>query len=162
MILAIGNRDDFLHVYQNDKELIADKAVGPGPKQFSGPVEFFDSDGRRFAGEHDQQGNLLALNPTADPPDLPALLQRVRNTFDRGRSFMEDHPDDFTEFGPEVKGTLARLPHLSTSAELREFLQIFTSRPPSGNARLASIPVPHPDKDSTWHNWLHKSGIGHG
>lgn len=163
LILTIGSQDDFrtvcqnddfLHVYQNTKELLADNAVGPGPGQFSGPIEFFDSDGHRFAGVYDQQRNLLALTPTADPPNFPALLQWVRNAFDRVRSFIEDNPEEAAGFDTEVMEALAQLPHLSNSAELRKFLQVFVAVP------VDAVPVAGPDggllnPGSSGHNAIH-------
>lgn len=155
MILVIGSRDDFVHVYRNINELIADRAIGPGPAQFSGPVEFFDGDGRRFAGEHDQQGNLLALNPTADSIDLPTILPRVRNTFGRVRSYVDAHP---AEFEAPVKATLAQLPSLSTWEEVRSFLRNFVPAPDN----LLRAGPGNIDPQSGWHNALHRAGVGHG
>lgn len=129
LILAIGSQDDFLHVYQNDEELLADDSIGVELGKFSDALEFFDSEGHRLAGVYNRQWQLLRLTPTTSEPDLSALLQRVQNTINHlVRSFSKDNPEASAEFDPAVKEGLAQLPHLRTPEELREFLQNFFAR----------------------------------
>lgn len=159
MILAIGSRNDYLHIYNNVSELLADNAIGPGQGQFSGPIEFFDSDGHRLTGAHYQQGNLRSLNLTADPPDLSAVLQRLRTVFDHVRSFLDNNPEEAAkiEADVKVKSAFARLPHLSTSADLREFLVVFVS-PPAGGEFSLEGEERHPGPNSIGHDLFHKFG----
>ena len=149
MILAIGSRDDFLHVYQDDRELLSDHDIGAGVGEISGPLEFFNSDGYRLAGVYDQRWNLLRLVPTADPPKLPAVQKRVRLTIDHVRSFIEDHAEECALYGMTVQEALVELPRLSASADLREYLQTFFAHPASGGTG-ASGDVDH-DRPG-WHN----------
>lgn len=153
MILAIGSQNDFLHVYQNENDLVAAKVIGPGERQFTGPVEFFDSEGNQFTGVNDGQGNLMALNPTADPLDLPALLQRLRNPFDRVRSYIEDNSEDFDL---QVRDAAARLLQASTSAELNGFLRFFVADSPNEN-----VIGFEQNPGNQGHNAFHSVGIGH-
>lgn len=155
MILAIGSRNDFVHVYRSEGELIADNSIGAGPGRFSGPIEFFDSDGRQFTGVNDEQGNLRALNPTGDSLDLPVFLQRVRNAFAPLRSFLAEHPEESV---PEVTSALGQLSSLSSPEDLRNFLQVFVVEPGSIGR---SAPDREQDPGSPGHNALHRMGINH-
>lgn len=165
MILAIGSRDDFLHVYHNDKELLSDNTIGAGPGELSGPIEFFDSDGRRLTGVYDRQWHLLQLTPTTSRPNLPALLRRVGNVINHLRSFIEDRPEASAEFGAEVQEALQQLPRLHTSTDLRRYLDAFVAHSTSGDTSISALSDDGPDiiehAKAGFHNLAHKAGWNH-
>lgn len=132
LILVIGSRNDFLHAYHNEKELLADDSIGTEPGVFSGALEFFDSNGHRLAGVYDQQWQLLELTPSVGKANLPALLKRVQDTINHlVQSFLKDNPEESAEFGA-AKEALAQVTSSGTSAELRKFLENFIVRPADG------------------------------
>lgn len=129
LILAIGSRDEFLHVFQNDQELLAVNTIGTDPGEYSSPIEFFDSDGHRLAGVYDRQWQLRRLSPTTGKSDLPVLLRRVRNAVDNLQSLVENNPEDSALFGTAVKEGLLQFSRVRTSADLRDYLQAYFPRP---------------------------------
>ncbi|MGH3925216.1 MAG: hypothetical protein ACRDTT_20540 [Pseudonocardiaceae bacterium] len=166
LILAIGSKDDFLHVYRNDKELLADNTIGAGPGELSGPIEFFDTDGHRLTGVYDRQWRLLQLTPTTSRPNLPALLRRVGKAINHLRSFIEDHPEESAEFGTEVANALQQLPRLRTSADLRRYLQTFVAHPAGAETGVSALSDSGPDiikhAQAGFHNLAHRAGWNHG
>ncbi|MGH3941673.1 MAG: hypothetical protein ACRDTG_24195 [Pseudonocardiaceae bacterium] len=168
IILAIGVRNDFLHVYQDEKELLTDDTIGAGQAELSGPIEFFDGDGHRLTGVYDRKWNLLELVPTTSPPDLPTLLRRVRKAFEHLRSFIETHPQELSGNNIELRAALLQLRGVSTSAELREFLQNFIAHPSAKKDEAVEKPVDRPvgiaivDDQPGLHNAWHRAGWNHG
>ncbi|MGQ0775997.1 MAG: hypothetical protein ACT4NY_16510 [Pseudonocardiales bacterium] len=163
MILAIGSQNEFLHVYQNDGDLVAANIIGPGPGQFSLPVEFFDGEGNQFTGAYDGQGNLVALTATADPPDLTAFLQRLQNILDVVWSYVENNPAGIVDDPPGSRAALqvalAEFLQLGTLAALSRPLQLLVAgRSDDINAMEAAGQL---DPGSFGHNALHAAGRGH-
>lgn len=138
LILVIGSRDEFLHVYQDGKELLAVNTIGTDPGEHPSPIEFFDSDGYRLAGIYNRQWQLVKLIPATGKPDLPVLLQRVRNALNNLQALIESNSDfeESEEFRTALKDALLQLSGVRTSAGLREYLQNFFSRPVTGNDRI--------------------------
>lgn len=158
MILAIGTRDDFLHIYHNDQELIADNDIGAGPGELSGPIEFFDSDGYRLAGIYDRRWHLLRLTPTTEPPNPAAVARRVRNVVDHLRSYLSRHPEEAALYGMTVDEVLECFPRLCDSAELEDSLLALAAHH-SGRAVGAAHLVD--DDQPGWHNAMHRMGWKH-
>ncbi|MGH3941674.1 MAG: hypothetical protein ACRDTG_24200 [Pseudonocardiaceae bacterium] len=154
LILVVGSRDDFLHAYRNDQELLADQPFGAGPGQLSDRIEYFDGDGRRFIGVYDQQGRLLQLRPSTDPPDLPALLQRVRNATNHLRSLIEGTPEG-AEYVQSMQQAIRQLPNLNTSADLHRFLLVFVSHSKEGPPLFGPLGIDddQPGLHNAWHRW---------
>jgi len=160
MILAIGSRDDFLHVYQDDQELLADDDIGAGVGELSGPLEFFNTDGYRLTGVYDRRWHLLRLAPTADPPDLPTVLRRVRDVIDQMRLYIARHPEETALYGMTPGEALTLFPGLDTSLSLEESLLAFVGDGASVHPRTAGLG--DDDSGSQWHNFWHRRGWNHG
>jgi len=159
MILAIGNRDDFLHVYKDDRELLSDDDIGAGVGETSGPLEFFNSDGYRLTGVYDQRWHLLRLVPTADPPELPALRRRVRDVIDSMRSYIMRHPEEAALYGMTPDEALALFPSLSKSRNFKTTLLAFVVDRERAHSRTAGLGDDHPGDQ--WHNFWHRRGWRH-
>jgi len=129
LILVIGIRDEFLHVFQNDEELLTVNTIGTDAGEKPSPIEFFDSDGRRLAGIYNREWKLQQLIPTTGKPDLLALLLRVRNALGNLRSLIESNPEDSALFGTATKDALLEFSQVRTAADLREYLQVNFPRP---------------------------------
>jgi len=160
MILAIGSRNTFLHVYKDDRELLADKNIGAGEEEHRFPLEFFDSEGHRLAGEYDGQWSLLRLVPTADPPDLDVLKGRVQQVFDHMRSYAKEHPEKVALLGLTVDELIDTLPRLDEHLDFRMSLLACMDSEDGVPSREA---VHSHDEQDDWtsspsHNWAHIAG----
>lgn len=158
-ILAIGNRDDFLHVYRNDQELISDDDIGAGMGEISGPIEFFNSHGYRLAGIYDRRWHLLRLVPTADPPQPGKVQQRVCNVVEHLRSYIRRHPDEAALYGLTVQEALDLVPRISASADLETSLSAFSGDADHGHLVMAARG--DGDSQGDWHNFRHRCGWKH-
>lgn len=118
MVLAIGVRDDFLHVYQDGRALLDDNRTCAGGRNKHGALEFFDSDGYRLAGEYDQQGSLLGLTRTADSPDPELVRLRMQSSLDHLRWYIKGNPEKFEADQMTVDEALAFCPDLEGSSDL--------------------------------------------
>lgn len=161
MILAIGSRDDFLHVYKDDRELLADNDIGAGPDELSGPLEFFDSDGHRLTGVYDQQWRLLGLTRTTEPRNPDAVQQRVQNVIDHMRSSIERHPEEATLYGTTVDEVLELFPRLSAPTDLETSLRAFMGDAGQGHVMVAAGADPDERRGNRKHNWAHRLGWKH-
>ena len=160
MILAIGSRDDFLHVYRDDRELLSDDDIGAGAGEISGPLEFFNTQGYRLTGVYDRRWHLVRLVPTTDPPDLTTVARRVRNVIDRMRLYLTRHPEEAALYGMTSDEALTLFPCLDTSLRLEEFLRAFVGDGERVHPRAAGLG--DDDSGSQWHNFWHRSGWNHG
>ena len=162
-ILAIGSDDDFLHVYENVQELLSDDTIGTGPEELSGPIEFFDSDGYRLAGEYDRQWHLLNLKRTTEQANPAAVAQRVRNVIDHMRWCLERHPEEAQLYG-SVNEVLELFPSLSASTDLATCIQAFTGGAGHGDLMVAALGA-GADADerprNRKHNMAHRFGWKH-
>lgn len=127
MILAIGSRDDFLHVYQDEQVLLEDLAIGAGEGESSGPIEFFDSEGHRLTGKYDRQWRLLSLTPTTEQPNLALVRQRVQNCLDHVRSYIKGHPEKVDSRYMTVDEVLELVPDLGEPSEFEMSLKALLS-----------------------------------
>jgi hypothetical protein len=98
-IVAIGSQNNFIHVYPDERALLADHDIGAGVGESHLPLEFFDGEGRRLAGVYDGRWHLLRLVPTAESADLDGVRQRVESVLAYLRSFVEQHPDIVRLYG---------------------------------------------------------------
>ncbi len=159
MILAIGNRDDFVHVYKDDRELLSDDDIGAGAGEVSGPIEFFDSDGYRLTGVYDRQWHLLRLTPTTEPANSGAVAQRVRNAIEHMRSYIQRHPEEAALYGMTVAEALELIPRISASADLKTSLRAFSADADHGHVVVAARG--DGDSQGDWHNFRHRCGWKH-
>jgi hypothetical protein len=118
MILAIAVYDDFLHVYDNEGDLLADDTLCARAGEKFGALEFFDSEGYRLAGKYDGQWRLLRLTRTADSSNSPLVLQRVQSAVDHLRWYIKSHPDEFESDDMTVDDALKLCPDLGGSSDL--------------------------------------------
>lgn len=159
MILAIGSRDDFLHVYRDDQELLSDDDIGAGVGELSGPLEFFNSHGYRLTGVYDRRWHLLRLVPTAEPKQPGAVQQRVRNVIDHLRSYIGRHPEEAALYGMTVDEALALIPHVSESMDLETSLRVFSGT--TDHSQLMVAGRGDGDSQGDWHNFRHRWGWQH-
>lgn len=152
MILAIGSRDDFLHVYQDDQELLADHGIGAGVGENSGPLEFFDSDGHRLAGVYDQAWKVQRLTPTTEAPNPDLVRQRVQNSLDRVQRYIENNPQKAVLLNTTVAASLERVRYLK-SADFETCLKELV-HPDGEHKRTTKIGTRHRTNDPI-HNWWH-------
>jgi len=118
MILTIGVGDDFLHVYHNERDLLADDKICANAVKNFGALEFFDSEGFRLAGEYDEQWRLLRLTRTADSPNPNPIQQRVLKSLDQLRWYVKSHPEEFESDQMTVDQALALCPDLGRPTDL--------------------------------------------
>jgi len=160
-ILAIGSRDDFLHVYADVQELLSDDTIGAGPEELSGPIEFFDGDGYRLTGVYDRQWHLLRLVRTSEPASSDAVAQRVQNVIDNMRSYIERHPEEAVLYGVTVDEVLELFPPLGAPTDLGTCIRSFTGDLGHGDVMVAlggdGDERPHNRK----HNMAHRLGWKH-
>lgn len=160
MILAIGSQNTFLHVYDDERELLADDDIGAGVGESRFPLEFFDSEGRRLAGVYDGQWRLIRLMPTAEESDPDALQRRVQQVTEHLRASIKDHPEDVELFGMTVQQALEFFPPPDESEDLATSLLAFSSgeahRSHSAFAGLGEY-----DSGSMRHNAAHIFGNPH-
>lgn len=161
MILAIGTRDNFLHVYKNDRELLADNDIGAGPDELSGPLEFFDSDGYRLTGVYDRQWRLLRLTRTTEPRNPDAVQRRVQNVIDHMRSYIERHSEEATLYGMTVDQALELFPPLSGTTDLETSLKDFWGDDGHGPVLVAARGEGDERPNNRKHNWAHRLGWKH-
>lgn len=155
MIIAIGSRDDFLHVYQDEQELLGDHAIGAGDGERSGPIEFFDSEGHRLIGEYDRQWRLLGLTRTTESPNPALVWQRVQNSLDRVRRYIENNSQQARVLGTTVAESLKRVQDLE-SANFETCLKEL-AHPDGDHQGTREINVLHRTRDPL-HNWWHGAG----
>lgn len=160
-ILAIGSRDDFLHVYTDDRELLADHDIGAGPGEVSGPLEFFDSDGHRLTGVYNQQWHLLGLARTTEPRNPDAVQQRVQNFIDHMRSAIKRHPEEATLYGTTVDEVLELFPRLSAPTDLETSLRAFMGDAGHGHVMVAARGEGDERPNNRKHNFMHRLGWKH-
>lgn len=160
MIIAIGTRDDFLHVYADDQDLLSDHDIGAGEGELTGPIEFFDSDGHRLTGVYDQRWHLLRLVPTTEPPDRENLERRVRNFVDHMRAQIDQHPEEAALYGMTRENALGLFREVTTAADFDAFLADFSG----GVEHRQAVVVGGQDGDSRGkaHNFAHRWGWKHG
>ena len=156
MILAVGVRDDFLHVYHNEQDLLADHTIGTGAGEKTGALEFFDSDGYRLAGEYDHQWHLLRLTRTAEAPNLTLVRQRVQNAFDHIRSYIMSHPETVESYKMTVDEALALCPDLGGPSDFETCLKAL-AHVGHHHKQDGELGIAHPQNDP-WHNLWHGSG----
>ncbi|MCA1674623.1 MAG: hypothetical protein LC799_21340 [Actinobacteria bacterium] len=126
MILAIGSQNNFLHIYDDERELLADDDIGAGVGESRFPLEFFDSDGHRLAGVYDGKWHLLRLMPTADPVRPDAVQYRVWQVIARLRELIKSYPQEVALFGLTEDEALELFPLPDESHDLRTTLLSFT------------------------------------
>lgn len=158
MILVIGSQNTFLHVYKDDRELLSDDNIGAGEGERRFPLEFFDSDGLRLAGEYDSQWRLLRLVPTADPPHLDAVKRRAQKVVDHMRSYAKNHADKAALFGMTVDELLELLPRLDEHSDFKTSLLAFMGGGDGVGSEAAAHNVHHDWTRSPSHNWSHIAG----
>lgn len=164
MILAIGRRDDFLHVYPDQQALLRDDTIGAGPGERSGPLEFFDSHGHRLTGEFDQKWCLLRLVTTAEPPNPDLVRQRISNAVEHLRSYLANNPELVESSGLTVQDAVAQIPAVDsgTGCEI-SLAELFSAHldfeHESINISPAQDELAHPG--SPVHNWRHAAGFHH-
>ncbi|MGH4024485.1 MAG: hypothetical protein ACRDRV_07850 [Pseudonocardiaceae bacterium] len=117
MILIIGVRDDFSHVYGNEQELLADGGFCAEAGGRFGALEFFDSEGYRLAGTYDENWRLLGLTRTAECDD-ERVLQRVQDSLKQLRCYIESHSQEFTSLSMTMEDALLSLPDLDGMSDL--------------------------------------------
>lgn len=161
MILAIGSLDDFLHVYKDDRELLADSGIGAGPSGSAGALEFFDSRGYRLAGIYDQRWNLVRLTPTAESPNPAAVQERVQNVIDHMRNAVQDNPGEASLHGMTVDEVLELFPRLDGSTDLDAALRIFLAEAEHGHVLVAAHGGGDERPNNRRHNFLHRLGWKH-
>jgi len=157
MVLAIGSRNNFLHVYQDDQTLIADHEIGAGTGESRFPLEFFDSDGRQLAGEYDAQWRLLRLVPTAEPHNLNAVQHRVQKVIDHMRSYAVSHPDKVALLSMTADELLKSLPDLNRQANFKASLLEFMHGGGITDVGPEEFGIDH-WTSSPAHNWAHIAG----
>lgn len=117
MILVIGVRDDFSHVYDNEQELLADgEFCADATVRFSA-LEFFDSDGYRLAGRYDRQWGLLGLERTGEC-DEKKVQQRIQSSLKQLRCYIESHSEEFVELSMTMDDALGCIPDIDGSSDL--------------------------------------------
>ena len=117
MILVIGVRDDFSHVYGNERDLLADGEFCAEAAERFGALEFFDSEGYRLAGTYDKNWRLLGLTRCSECDDK-RILQRVQNSLKQLRCYIESHSEEFTELSMTIEDALLCLPDLDGLSNL--------------------------------------------
>lgn len=122
MILVIGIHDDFSHVYDNEKDLLADGEFCAEAGGRFGALEFFDSEGYRLAGTYDGQWHLLGMTRTAECDDK-MVLQRIQDSLKQLRRYIESHSE---EFDTNVDEALGRVPDLNGSSDLAMSMRTLT------------------------------------
>ena len=153
-LLAIGARNDFLHVYPDATALLADHDIGAGVGEQPIPLEFFDSLGYRYVGRYDAQWHLLGLVPNSDPPDLMRVRKRVEAVRTYLRSFFESRPDVLALYGLTRDDMLAVFAAPSSSGSLAAVVLPFVAG--GGEDDLFAAGVFGDDDDQgIWHNLTH-------
>lgn len=160
MILAIGSQNTFLHVYDDESELLADDDIGAGVGESRFPLEFFDGEGQRLAGVYDGQWRLLRLMPTADEADPDALQRRVQQVTEHLRASIEAHPEDVALFGMTVQKALEFFPPPDESEDLKTSLLAFSSAG-AHSSHAAPAGLVENDSGSMRHNAAHIFGNPH-
>lgn len=158
-IITIGARDDFLHVYHDDRDLLQDDDIGAGVGESRLPVEFFDSEGYRLAGVYDGQWHLLRLMRTTGECELKTIQRRVQNVIDHIRSYIEAHPDVVALYGMTVQEALELIPRLDEITDLAASLLAFTGDTERGHGRLAVLG--EKDTQGFGHAMQHLAGTAH-
>lgn len=115
-ILVIAAGDDFVRVYGNDQDLLADKRFLAAAGERFGAFEFFDNKGYRLAGKYDHRWRLLRLMRTAEC-DEKLVLQRIQTSLKNLRCYIESHPEKFENNGT-INDALELVPDLDESSDL--------------------------------------------
>lgn len=160
MILAIGSQNTFLHVYNDERELLADDDIGAGVGESRFPIEFFDSDGYRLAGVYDGHWHLVRLMPTAEEAHPDAVLRRVWQVTEHLRAFIKAHPEEVELFGMTVQEALEFFPAPEESQDLKTALLVFSSGE-AHRSHAALSGLGEHDAGSMRHNAAHIFGNPH-
>lgn len=121
MILAIAVSDDFLRVYGNDRDFLADSRFLVAAGKRFGALEFFDSKGYRLVGKYDHRWRLLCLTRTAECNEK-LVIQRIQTSLKNLRCYIESHPGKFENNGT-IDDALALVPDLDESSDLATAMQ---------------------------------------
>jgi len=152
-MLAVGARDDFVHVYPDATALLADHDIGAGVGERPIGLEFFDSLGYRYAGRYDTQWRLLGLVPSSDPPNPQRVLERVEAIRTYLRLFFDNRPDVLALYGLTRDDTRAVFAAPKSPRSLKEAVLPFTA---GGGDELFPAGVFGDDDDQgIWHNLTH-------
>jgi hypothetical protein len=160
MILAIGSQNTFLHIYDDERKLLADDDIGAGVGESRFPLEFFDSDGYRLAGVYDGRWNLLRLLPTADQPCPGSVLRRVRQVTEHLRRFIKSAPAEVMLFGLTEEEALELFPLPVESLDLKTVLLSFTAED-GRNSHSAFMELGDNDTQGFGHAMRHLAGNAH-
>jgi hypothetical protein len=152
-LLAIGARNDFLHVYPDAAALLADNDIGAGVGEHPIPLEFFDSSGHRHVGRYDSQWHLLGLVPSSDPPDPERVLERVEAVRSYLRSFFESRPDVLALYGLTRDDMLAVFAAPESPRDLKAAVLPFAAG--SDNDLFPAGLFGDDDDQGIWHNLTH-------
>lgn len=155
MILAIDGQNNFLHVYHNAQELLADFGTGAGEN--SGPLEFFDTAGYRLVGQYSPTWQLQGLTRTADSPDPDQLRKRVQNYLDHFRSYLKSHPDTVGSHQMTGDQALANCPNLNEQRDLETILKALTPDQPQHKEKDEFDTTYQ--SDGFWYNLFHGSSL---
>lgn len=151
MILAIGVGDDFLHVYHNEQDLLADRTIGAGAEEKTGALEFFDSEGYRLAAKYDHDWKLVHFTRTTEPANLDLVRQRVGHCLDHLGSYIESHSEEIASYDMKVGDALALLPTLGEPSEFDTCLKALAVHAEHDGAGMG---IQHTTDDPV-HNWWH-------
>lgn len=152
MILAIGSHNTFLHVYDNERELLADDDIGSGVGETRFPLEFFNSDGYRLAGVYDGHWRLLQLMPTTDKAQPKTILQRVQQVVRHLRRSVTSHPEEVALYGLTEAEALELLPQPDEWNDLDTALFAFVGKGArSSHAAVTGL------GDNDYGDWSHNA-----
>lgn len=160
MILAIGSQNTFLHVYDDERELLADDDIGAGVGESRFPLEFFNSDGYRLAGVYDERWHLLRLMPTMEPARPDMVQYRVWQVTAHLRTFITSHPDEVALYGMTEEEALELFPLPDESLDLKTTLLSFAAEDVR-SSHSALMGLGDNDTQGAGHNMRHFFGTAH-